>query len=110
MIYIIILVDCGSLNNPDNGQVNFMETFGGSIANYSCNQQFVLCGAESRTCQSNGSWSESPPDCISRLNACIYYLMRAWCVCVCDCMYMYVYSYKTCNHRFSSQLVEINTH
>lgn len=69
-----------------------METFGGSIANYSCNQQFVLCGAESITCQSNGSWSESPPDCISRLNACIYYLMRACvhgvyvCVTVCICM------------------------
>ena len=65
--YMHTLVDCGSLENPTNGQVDFTATFGGSIANYTCNQGYLLCGAESRICQSNGSWSGSPPDCISKL-------------------------------------------
>ena len=66
MCCICTLVDCGSLENPTNGQVDFTETFGGSIADYTCDQGYLLCGAESRICQSNGSWSESPPDCISK--------------------------------------------
>ena len=72
------LVDCGSLENPTNGQVDFTATFGGSIANYTCDQGYLLCGAGNRICQSNGSWSGSPPDCISKLymsvcsNALIY--------------------------------------
>ena len=61
------LVDCGSLEDPVDGQVNFVETFGGSVANYSCDESYVLCGSESRLCQLNGSWSGSPPDCISTL-------------------------------------------
>ena len=64
-ISIIVLVDCGRLDNPENGLVNFVETFGGSVANYSCNETFVLCGTESRICQLNGSWSGSPPECLS---------------------------------------------
>lgn len=68
-VCIITLVDCGSLANVTNGQVSFITTFGGSVANYTCNRRHRLCGAESRTCQSNGSWSGSPPDCIS--NSCV---------------------------------------
>ena len=64
-IFDLCLVDCGSLEDPDDGQVNFVDTFGGSVANYTCDELYVLCGVESRVCQSNGSWSGSPPDCIS---------------------------------------------
>ena len=65
----LYLADCGSLNNPANGRVSFTETFGGSVANYSCDQGYMLCGAENRICQSNGTWSGSPPECISTSNA-----------------------------------------
>ena len=65
-MYVHILVDCGSLVNPANGQVSLETTFEGSVANYSCNQTYVLCGTECRVCQSNGSWSGTQPDCISK--------------------------------------------
>ena len=58
------LVDCGSLDNPLNGQVEL--TSGRSVANYMCDRRYVLCGMDSRICQSNGSWSGSPPQCISK--------------------------------------------
>lgn len=50
-----------------------MDTFGGSVANYSCNETYLLCGTESIICQSNGSWS-ALPDCISKLSMylCMY--------------------------------------
>ena len=53
--------------NVTSGEVDFTTTYGGSVATYSCNEGYVLCGSENRTCQSNGSWSGSPPECISKL-------------------------------------------
>lgn len=41
-----------------------MTTFG-SVAYHSCDDEFLLCGSENRTCQANGLWSGSLPDCIS---------------------------------------------
>ena len=52
---------------------SLLQIFGGSVANYSCDQGFVLCGAKSRTCQSNETWSGSPPECLSMLNAFLAY-------------------------------------
>ena len=66
-ICIFNLVDCGDLMEPANGEVDFTTTYGGSVATYSCNEGYVLCGSENRTCQSSGSWSGSPPECIRKL-------------------------------------------
>ena len=66
-VHIVLLVDCGNLMNVTNGEVDFSTTYGGSVATYSCNEGYVLCGSENRTCQPNGSWSGSPPECISKL-------------------------------------------
>jgi len=61
--------------NVTNGAVDFTTTYGGSVATYSCNEGYVLCGSKNRTCQSNGSWSGLPPECISKL----------WCLWLCVC-------------------------
>lgn len=44
--------------NIDNGAVTYTdETEIGSVALITCNEQFVLRGANNRKCQSNGNWT-----------------------------------------------------
>ena len=57
-------MDCGTLNNPANGQVG--QTAGttfGQTATYTCNPGYNLVGDSSRTCQATGVWSGSIPTC-----------------------------------------------
>ena len=63
-IYIFtgIPAECPDLTDPDNGNVNF-NTQEGSTATYTCNTGYQLHGASSRTCQSDGTWSDSSPTC-----------------------------------------------
>ena len=56
-------VDCGTLTNPSNGQVNTTGTTLGQTATYSCNPGYNLVGGSTRTCQATGSWSGSVPTC-----------------------------------------------
>ena len=57
-------VDCGSLTNPDNGQISHTgETTFGQAATYSCNADYNLVGSSTRTCQATGMWSGSAPTC-----------------------------------------------
>ncbi len=69
-IYVLnlyIAVDCGSLTDPENGQVNTSSgTTIGSTASYSCNNGYTLNGDNTRTCESNGVWSNSQPSCNSK--------------------------------------------
>ena len=64
LIILSIVVDCGSLGNPLNGQVDMSSgnTFM-SIATYTCNAGYDLIGPKSRTCGSDGVWSPAPPTC-----------------------------------------------
>ena len=57
-------MDCGSLTDPANGQVN--QTAGttlGQTATYSCDTHYNLVGDSIRTCQATGQWSGSAPTC-----------------------------------------------
>ena len=56
-------VNCGTLPNPTNGQVNTTGTTLGQTATYSCNPGYNLVGGSTRTCQATGAWSGSPPTC-----------------------------------------------
>ena len=64
MYFFLIVVDCGSLTDPANGQVDhtagttFVQT-----ATYSCNTGYNLVGDSTRTCQSSGNWSGNAPTC-----------------------------------------------
>jgi len=59
-------VDCGSPGRLLNGVSNFTSTTFGSMVTHMCDEGFVLCGIETRTCQSNSMWSGSLPDCVSK--------------------------------------------
>ena len=56
-------VDCGDLNDPANGKVDFTTTGFGAIARYRCSAGFRIVGDVSRTCKSDGTWSGAAPIC-----------------------------------------------
>lgn len=56
-------VDCGSLDNPEDGQVSLTGITVGSKAIYSCNKGFILAGDSRRVCQISGKWSGEAPVC-----------------------------------------------
>ena len=63
-IFLLTVVDCGSLTDPDNGQVTHTAgTTFGQTATYSCNTGYNLVGNSTRTCQATGIWSGSEPTC-----------------------------------------------
>ena len=57
-------LDCGTLNNPTNGQVSHTgRTTFRQTATYSCDTGYYLVGDSNRTCQATGVWSGSEPTC-----------------------------------------------
>ena len=62
---MILAVDCGSPGTPTNGNAIIISTTFGTTIMYSCNETYILCGSDSRTCQANATWSGEVPDCIS---------------------------------------------
>ena len=57
------VVDCGTLTNPQNGNVTLTTTTFMSTATYSCNSGYTLSGNETRTCEASGTWSDTAPTC-----------------------------------------------
>ena len=56
--------ECPALPNPANGQVLTTDTVYQSTAIYSCDTGYTLSGGQStRTCQDNGQWNGSAPEC-----------------------------------------------
>ena len=54
-------------DNPlplSNGRVSVVARRTGQVAQYSCNDEFVLRGVSSRECSSIGNWENSTPNCI----------------------------------------------
>ena len=64
---VFVVVDCGSLEDPDNGQVEFFNTTFESTANYTCDLGYSLNGNSTRTCEANGNWSGDLPSCECKL-------------------------------------------
>ena len=62
-ILFSVAVDCGPLDDPDYGDVDFTTTTFWSKATYSCDDGFFLVGDETRVCRANGKWSGDAPVC-----------------------------------------------
>ena len=61
------IVDCGAPPMPADGSASATTTTYLSTATYSCDTGFTLNGVSSRTCQDDGSWSDTTPTCESVL-------------------------------------------
>ena len=62
------LKSCNYVGNPGNGHAYFnapLRTVGSKVT-YSCNPAYALNGLRVRTCQSDQTWSGSPPTCTSK--------------------------------------------
>ena len=61
-----VFVDCGSVDPPENGEIvdsETIETTFNSVIEFMCSNDYMLNGAISITCQSDGSWSADVPTC-----------------------------------------------
>ena len=64
-ILLLTAVNCGDPGTPINGEHNLSSTTYNSVVTYTCDVGYRLQGVNSRTCQSNGQWNGSVPQCIS---------------------------------------------
>ena len=72
-----LVIECESLSDPANGMVTVTGLTPGSIATYTCNNSYQLLGNNTRTCDSNGSWTNMEPTCVRK------YLMFSCTNCLC---------------------------
>ena len=56
-------IDCGDPGTLTNGQRSLSSTTYNSVVTYTCDVGYTLQGSNSRTCQSDGQWSGSVPQC-----------------------------------------------
>ena len=61
-------MSCSSLTDPSNGVINCSLGDDGvpsyeDTCSYTCNTGYKLTGSDTRSCQSNGSWSGSDDVC-----------------------------------------------
>ena len=60
-----LVVDCGDLTSPVNGELMISLTTYPSNANYSCDSGYNLVGVNQRTCTAAGTWTDGEPTCQS---------------------------------------------
>lgn len=56
-------MDCGPLDDPANGLVQYALTTLGAIAVYTCDNGYMTVGGSSRVCETDGDWSGSNVTC-----------------------------------------------
>ena len=60
---LIAASNCSDPRTPTNGQHSLSNATNISVVTYTCDVGYTLQGANSRTCQSDGQWSGSVPQC-----------------------------------------------
>ena len=67
-MFSFLLVSCPSLTDPSNGMISYSLGDDGDASyedtcSYTCNTGYELTGSNTRSCQSDGTWSGSDPTC-----------------------------------------------
>ena len=68
IIPTFLLVTCPSLSGPSNGMINCSlgddgVASSGDTCSFTCDTGYELTGSDTRTCQSDGSWSGNDDVC-----------------------------------------------
>ena len=79
------VVDCGDPGTPTNGQRSLSSTTYNSVVTYTCGVGYTLQGSNSRTCQSDGQWSGSVPQCRSEFTWFVFSLPSSLVELLCMC-------------------------
>lgn len=58
-----VVANCPALSGPAGGTVVATTLTYGSVGTYACDSGYTLVGAATRTCQPDGTWSETAPTC-----------------------------------------------
>lgn len=58
------MISCGRLKTPSNGTKNGSSPLVGSVATFSCNDDFRLEGSAERTCTEQGEWDGINASCV----------------------------------------------
>ena len=117
-------IRCDDLSTPANGEIMSCSSdmvgvgYEGDTCSFTCNTGYELTGSDTRTCQSNGSWSSTDISCKrgimffkTNFSITMYYIakslsmrhvanivgvIRVYTVeheCLCYCVYKYMYIY-----------------
>ena len=62
-----LVIDCGALSTPTNGDQTTTGTLLDDTADFSCNAGYKLDGSDTRTCQSDCEWSGTATSCVRKL-------------------------------------------
>ena len=62
-----LVIDCGSLSTPTNGDQTTTGSLLDDTADFSCDYGYKLDGSDTRTCQSNCEWSGTATSCVRKL-------------------------------------------
>ncbi len=65
-IWFYIVISCGDLGTPPNGNKIGTLTVYGATAIFSCNTGYTLVGSRVRECMSNGLWSGAEVQCLGK--------------------------------------------
>lgn len=65
--FLILVISCGDLGTPPNGNKIGTLTVYGATAIFSCNTGYTLVGSRVRECMSNGLWSGTQVQCLGEI-------------------------------------------